>query len=49
MESNVKLAPLVDVDDGENLNVGQTILAALDYPGDNDFFTLIVLNTRRGT
>ena len=40
VESNVKLAPLVDVDDGENLNVGQTILAALDYPGDNDFFTI---------
>ena len=39
VQSNVNLALLIDVDDGENVNVGQTILASLDYPGDIDYFS----------
>ena len=40
VESSHSLTPLVDPDDGNVLEIGQSIHGSIDYPGDTDHFLL---------
>ena len=40
VNSSRNLMPIEDVDDGQQLSVGQTAVGNIDYPGDIDYFIL---------
>ena len=40
LQSNHRLIPIPDPDDGKRVEIGQTINGAMDFHGDRDFFTV---------
>lgn len=40
VRSDLSLTPYIDVDDGNDISIGQPVFANIDYPGDVDYFVI---------